>query len=255
VERALQARLPKLRLVDDDADAEFWLTLVGDCGLVALRLSTPGMRQGRHRPASVPASLKPTVARAMVRLSGPRETDVVLDPFCGAGTLLLERAHAGPFASLIGGDRDPATVAVARTNVRASGLPVEISEWDARALPLPDRSVDVVLSNPPFGKKIRIEGGAADPFYREFLAEARRVLRPAWASRPHHQPGRRLHRGGKQLSPPLAVTTQVPLLVRGERAVVFVATTPSAAVAASAKGSPRRKDSHGSVQLPDPGTP
>jgi 23S rRNA G2445 N2-methylase RlmL len=228
---------------------------VGDVGLVALRLSTPGMRQGRHRPASVPASLKPTVARAMVRLSGPRETDVVLDPFCGAGTLLLERAHAGPFASLIGGDRDPATVAVARTNVRASGLPVEISEWDARALPLPDRSVDVVLSNPPFGKKIRIEGGAADPFYREFLAEARRVLRPAGRLVLITNQVDAFTEAVKQLSPPLAVTTQVPLLVRGERAVVFVATTPSAAVAASAKGSPRRKDLHGSVQLPDPGTP
>ena len=113
VEGALRTRLPKLRLVADDADAEFWLSVIGREALVGLRLSTGRMRGHAHPFQSLPASLKPTVARAMVRLSLPRATDVVLDPLCGAGTLLIERALAAEYSALYGSDRDPSAVAMA----------------------------------------------------------------------------------------------------------------------------------------------
>ncbi|HEY8746078.1 MAG TPA: THUMP domain-containing protein, partial [Chloroflexota bacterium] len=44
VEGALRTRLPRLQLVEDDADIEFWLTVVGPTALLGLRLSAASMR-------------------------------------------------------------------------------------------------------------------------------------------------------------------------------------------------------------------
>jgi 23S rRNA G2445 N2-methylase RlmL len=171
---------------------------------------------------SLPASLKPTVARAMVRLSQPRATDVVLDPLCGAGTLLIERALAAEYSALYGGDRDPAAAAMARANARAAGVPIDVQEWDALTLPLPDRSVDVVLANPPFGKKVEIDGGPY-AFYRRLAIELRRVLRPGGRLVLITSQVDAFRRSVTALPSPLLVRQRVPVLVRGERATIFVA--------------------------------
>ena len=223
VEGALRTRLARLRLVADEADAEFWLTLVGREALVGLRLSTHRMRGHAYPFDSLPASLKPTVARAMVRLSHPRAADVVLDPLCGAGTLLIERALAAEYSALYGGDRDPAAAAMARANARAAGVPIDVQEWDALALPLPESSVDIVLANPPFGKKVAIND---DPyaFYSRLVAELRRVLRPGGRLVLITSQADAFRHSVAALRSPLIVRRRIPVLVRGERATIFVAT-------------------------------
>jgi 23S rRNA G2445 N2-methylase RlmL len=223
LESALRKRFPKLRRVEEEADAELWLSLVADDALVGVRLSDERMRGTRREIRSLPASLKPSVARAMVRLSQPRAEDVVLDPLCGAGTLLVERGLAGPHAELLGGDRDPSAVSRARGNVRAAGLQAPIKEWDARELPLEDGSVDVVLSNPPFGKQVDLP---SDPerFHRELVGEMGRVLRPR---------GRLVLVTGQfdafqaaAKAAGLKTRRRLGVVLRGERATVFVCEKP-----------------------------
>ena len=52
-----------------------------------------------------------------------------------------------------------------------------LARWDARRLPLPETSVDRVVSNPPFGKQLgRPE--EISPLYRALVAECDRVLKP-----------------------------------------------------------------------------
>jgi tRNA (guanine6-N2)-methyltransferase len=223
VEGALCTRLPRLRLVADEADAEFWLSVVGREALVGLRLSTHRMRGHAYPFDSLPASLKPTVARAMVRLSQPRTTDVVLDPLCGAGTLLIERALAAAYSALYGGDREPSAVAIAQANARAAGVRIDVQAWDALTLPLSDRSVDVVLANPPFGKKVAIDGGPY-AFYRRLAIELRRVLRPGGRLVLITSQADAFRRSVTALPSPLLVRQRVPVLVRGERATIFLAT-------------------------------
>lgn len=177
VESVLAARLPGWRLVEDDARIELWAQLVGDRFLLGARLSDATMRHRTYLRASRPAALKPTVAAAMVALSEPRPEDVVLDPMCGSATILIERAHAGRYALLLGGDIDPAAVAAARENVGPRYRPIELSQWDARRLPLDGASVDVVLCNLPFGRQIGTpEGNRA--LYPALLDEWVRVMRP-----------------------------------------------------------------------------
>lgn len=222
VEQALRTRLPRLRLVDDDADAEFWLTVVGTTALLGLRLSSAAMRGHSYPFISLPASLKPSVARAMAMLSRPRERDRVLDPFCGAGTLLLERAAVGPFGALAGGDIDREVVSTAAANSGAARLPVALEQWDALALPLPEHCVDVVLTNPPFGKRVAIPGDAPDPFYRRFLREIRRVLAPDGRLVVLTSQTDAFQRALRGLTPTFTIRRRVPVVVRGERATIFV---------------------------------
>ncbi|NNJ10169.1 RNA methyltransferase [Chloroflexales bacterium ZM16-3] len=162
--------------VEDDSDIEIWATLVESELICAVRLSDASMRQ-REKIKHLPASLRPALAAAMVQLTYPSAGDVFLDPMAGAGTLLLERAAAGPFAEIHGGDINGEALSAMQTNLRGARGEISLSRWDARKLPLDDGEVDKVAVNLPFGKQIADES-LIPGLYREVLAEIARVMRP-----------------------------------------------------------------------------
>ena len=152
---ALKRALPPgMRAVPDDANLECWLWLHGSEALIGLRLSDAAMRHRTYKHDHVPASLRPTVAATMVWLAQPQPTDTVLDPMCGAGTLVIERALFGPLASAKGGDIRADAVGMAQRNARAAGIKADWQTWDARKLPLEAASTSTILTNLPFGKQI-----------------------------------------------------------------------------------------------------
>jgi tRNA (guanine6-N2)-methyltransferase len=180
--QGLAGKLPaSWRLVDENAAVEIWLTIQGGTAVCGLRLSDRTMRHRTWKQEHLPASLRPTLAAALVRLAEIKPGQVVLDPMCGAGTILAE-AHAWAKhnrnirISVLGGDRDKAALRAATTNVRRLG-PVQLAHWDAAALPLPDQSVDRIVSNPPFGKQLG-RPAQIGPLYRRMLRAYDRVLRP-----------------------------------------------------------------------------
>jgi tRNA (guanine6-N2)-methyltransferase len=155
VTSALRRLIPRdMQLVDDDADLEFWLWLSGGLALVGVRLSDATMRHRHYKREHLPASLRPTVAAAMGWLSRPTPQDIVLDPFCGAGTLLIERALLTGYNELLGGDIREEAVAMTRRNARFASINAHIRVWDARSLPLDQASVTRIVTNLPFGKQI-----------------------------------------------------------------------------------------------------
>src|SRR5271157_6067659 len=85
-------------------------------------------------------------------LGQPQPGERVLDLGCGAGfdTLLASR-KVGPNGKVIGIDLTPEMVAKARTNAETLGLAnVEFFQCEIEDLPLPDASVDLVISNGVF---------------------------------------------------------------------------------------------------------
>jgi SAM-dependent methyltransferase len=106
-----------------------------------------------------------------VRYAALRRGETVLDLGCGAGidTLLAARA-IGSAGTAIGLDMTPEMTARAARNAEAAGLAnVQIRQGQIEALPLPDDSVDVVISNGVLN---------LSPRKSRALAEALRVLRP-----------------------------------------------------------------------------
>lgn len=164
------------RLVDDDADLEVWATLVDQELICALRLSDVRMRQ-RGKLRHLPASLRPALAAAMINLTEPEADDIFVDPMAGAGTLLVERAAAGPFAEIHGGDTSGEALSALQENLRGVRGKIHVSRWDARRLPFDDGEVDKIAVNLPFGKQIGAEARLPE-LYRESLVEFARILRP-----------------------------------------------------------------------------
>jgi tRNA (guanine6-N2)-methyltransferase len=165
------------RLVPEEADVEIWATLIGAEAFLAIRLTDESMRHREYKAAHRPASLRPSVAAAMAWLSEPRDDDIVLDPLCGAGTILIERAQLGRYAQLLGGDNDHEALAAARTNVGPRYKPIEIRAWDAVAMPLDAASVSAIITNLPWGRRVGSHTGNRS-LYPRLIAEFKRVLRP-----------------------------------------------------------------------------
>lgn len=161
----------------EEADVEFWATLLPHEFILAVRLSDERMRHREYKLAHLPGSLRPSVAAALALLSDPVPEDVVLDPFCGTGTVLIERAHVGRYAMLIGCDRDPDALSAARENAGPRYKPLEFHQWDALALPLPDHSVSKIVTNLPWGLRYgsREENRRV---YPQILHEFHRLISP-----------------------------------------------------------------------------
>lgn len=179
--RGLAGHLPESwRPAEDNAAVEVWLSIDNATAVCGLRLSDRTMRHRTYKLEHRPASLRPTVAAAMVRLAGARPGQVVLDPMCGTGTILAEQlAVARRFHAPLevwGGDVEYPAVRAAAVNLRRLGE-CRLCRWDARRLPLPAESIDHVISNPPFGKQLA-SPAEVRPLYRAMLEEYDRVLRP-----------------------------------------------------------------------------
>jgi 23S rRNA G2445 N2-methylase RlmL len=171
---------PTWRPAEENAAVEVWLTIDQASAVCGLRLSDRGMRHRGYKREHRPASLRPAVAAAMVRLAEVRAGHLLLDPLCGAGTILAEyleamRRQRGVRAAL-GGDLDRAALRAASINLRHLG-PAHLVQWDARRLPLGAVAADRVVTNPPFGKQLA-SPEAVGPLYQAVAAECDRVLRP-----------------------------------------------------------------------------
>jgi arsenite methyltransferase len=127
-----------------------------------------GAEAGEAPQEAVAASLGCGVPTAVADLH-PGET--VLDLGSGAGAdVLISAKRVAPGGRAIGLDMTDEMLALARANAAAAGVDnVEFIKGYLEEIPLPDASVDVVISN-------CVINLAADK--RVVLAEAARVLRP-----------------------------------------------------------------------------
>src|ERR1700683_4708344 len=101
-----------------------------------------------HREAwssFVPVEIPTTPPAAqLVKFAQVSAGQHVLDVACGTGVVAITAALRGAKAS--GLDLTPALLERAKKNAEIAGLNVEFVEGDAEALPYPDASFDVVLS-------------------------------------------------------------------------------------------------------------
>ena len=77
---------------EQEPELDLRVLLEDDWALLGLRLGALPLHRRAYKVASRPGSLKPPVAYCLGLLAALAPGDVVLDPACGAGTILVEAA-------------------------------------------------------------------------------------------------------------------------------------------------------------------
>jgi len=164
-----------------------------DQALLTIDTSGSGLNRRGYRLQAGQAALKETMASALVQLSFWNKDRLLIDPFCGSGTILIEAAmlarHIAPglnrdFASeswpsvhpnawkvarrkarlavqpsgglqIFGSDIDPKEIDASKRNANKAGVAEDITfeQKDVKELWI-DKPYGIVISNPPYGVKM-----------------------------------------------------------------------------------------------------
>lgn len=182
------------------------VSLLKDIATLTIDTSGEGLHKRGYRDRAGDAPIKETLAAAMILLSYWNKDRVLLDPFCGSGTIPIEAAMIGrniapgldrsfaseewprvkkeywgqarkeAFASIdnesqlhiLGCDTDKRSILRARDNAANLGLDEDIAFFmkDMRDVDLHDE-YGVVITNPPYGERIG-EREEVHQLYKDF---------------------------------------------------------------------------------------
>jgi tRNA (guanine10-N2)-dimethyltransferase len=150
----------------------FFGTLTDNRFIFGLKLAkilpTPFMRRRpRKRPFFHPSAMPAKLARCMVNLAMPKRGDLVLDPFCGTGSFLIEAGMVG--CRVLGFDAKRRMVRGSLQNLRFFNIDCEgLGVADAKHLPL--MKVDCIVTDPPYGRSASTMGHTTRQILQDFLA-------------------------------------------------------------------------------------
>jgi len=131
-------------------------------------------RKPKKRPFFHPTALTAKLARCMVNLSRANMGSILLDPFCGTGTILLEAGMIG--CKPIGVDIKASMVKGTYKNVRSYGIEeTGLIVSDARLLPL--KRVDCISTDPPYGRSSTTMGLKTRDLLIDFLSNLKDVIK------------------------------------------------------------------------------
>src|SRR5688572_13034656 len=139
-------------------------------------------------------------AARLVTFARIRSGQRVLDVGCGTGVVALAAARIG--AKVTGLDLTPELIEHARENAAIAGAEVEWLQGDVEALPFPDASFDVVLSQ--FGHMFAPRAEVATREMLRVLKPGGRIAFSTWP--PEAVTGRVFALVGKHLPPPPGAT-------------------------------------------------
>ncbi|XP_073431037.1 tRNA (guanine(6)-N(2))-methyltransferase THUMP3 isoform X2 [Dendrobates tinctorius] len=168
-------------------DVEVLLNISYNEMLVGIALTEESLHR-RNITHFGPTTLRSTLAYGMLRLCDLEPSDVVIDPMCGTGAIPIEGVSEWPRCFFIAGDNSTNAVNRTSSNIGSllrrqqsadstpQGLPIDPIHWDISRLPLRSGSVDVIITDMPFGKRIGSKKKNWD-LYPACLREMSRVCR------------------------------------------------------------------------------
>ncbi|KAL5014759.1 hypothetical protein ScPMuIL_009029 [Solemya velum] len=166
-------------------DIEVVLSVEGTEVTVGLALT----KQSLHRRNIIsfgPTTLRPTIAFSMLRLCSIQPGDVVCDPMCGSGSIPIQASISWPESIHLCGEIHPKALARTLENIdelhrkrkekAKKDIKVDIVFWDTCHLPMKNNTVDVFVTDMPFGKRVghRVENWK---LYPSVLMELARVAK------------------------------------------------------------------------------
>ena len=121
--------------------------------------------------------LRPEIAYLICCYADLNQDDVVAEPFCGYGSIPVQLIKKFRFQKLFASDIDKEKISINMQKKQLKDNPqIELSVNDAFVLPqIIDRSVDVVITDPPWGYFEQIDDICE--FYKKMFTSFKRILK------------------------------------------------------------------------------
>jgi len=131
-------------------------------------------RRPRKKPFFHPSAMPSKLARCMVNLARAKRGELVLDPFCGTGSVMVEAAFVG--CRVLGFDVQRRMAEGTRRNLKHFGVePDGLVIADSRKLPL--TRIDHVVTDPPYGKSATTMKSTTEQIVKGVLCSTSVLLR------------------------------------------------------------------------------
>lgn len=172
-------KLSDRKLINTTTDYEIELRLIenkeGNCNLL-VKLYTIKDERFTYRQEVMPTSIKTANAALTVALAKEymKEGAQVLDPFCGVGTMLIERHKAVPAKTSYGIDKQEEAIVKARQNTEVAHQVIHYVNRDFFTFEH-EYLFDEVITNMPF-KIGRTTDEEIEALYQQFFKEISRYL-------------------------------------------------------------------------------
>lgn len=139
---------------------------------VGIKIGEKGRIPRAEKPFTRSIEITPDIARALINLARAREGEVLLDPFAGTGTILIEAWKIGIRG--VGAELDP---------VIARGLASNLSYLGINGIPIWGDSTELsyinigsVATDPPYGRGATTHGVDILSLYEKFLSRVSEFL-------------------------------------------------------------------------------
>jgi putative N6-adenine-specific DNA methylase len=197
----------------NNPDVILFIYICSNTGYLGIDLSGEDLSKRDYRIYVHQEALKANIAYSLLRIADYDLKDIILDPFCGSGTILIEAAlfatNTSPnfyskdkFAflklfstdltkldkkqtfegKLIGYDKELRHVVAAKKNAKIAGVEdsIEFSrseiEWIDTKQKITERSIDKIITNPPNLTK-RINEKDIEKLYKQLFYQADFILK------------------------------------------------------------------------------
>ena len=145
---------------------------------VFIKLFTVKDNRFAYREQKVPASINPVTAAIVMKAIGKwlKPNAKVIDPFCGAGTMLIERAKSKEFGTLTGIDIFNSAIIAATQNSKLANVKMNLVNEDILEFSTYE-VFDEMITNMPFSSR----AGANDfdrNLYRNFINRIPQLIKP-----------------------------------------------------------------------------
>ena len=179
LEREIGARIDGGRVDLDDPGREFRLLRYSGGFLFVevlyeVERSAMEARKVARRPFSMPISLHPKLARALVNLSRCPRGGRILDPFCGTGGIAIEAARLE--MTVFASDLQEKMVRGTASVLAHYGLRAETFVADIGDVPRHVGKLDAIATDPPYGRAASTRGEPIPSLYRRAFAVFKDLL-------------------------------------------------------------------------------
>ena len=159
-----------IQFPEDGANYPVRVSIMKDEVTVGIDTSGESLHKRGYRKNTVKAPITETLAAALISLTPWKKDRILIDPFCGGGTIPIEAAMMG-LNIAPGYDIDGDALEAARSNAALAGVSesIHFQKRDVRDLSS-SKKYGFIITNPPYGE--RLEEKAALPELYKTMGEA-----------------------------------------------------------------------------------